>query len=229
MQLRGPLVGLALAIVLALAPAAEAKRFGASMKRPANSKLTCAFLPSLGAFGQQVFFPTGVRTCTWFTIARRYNTSKEGTVVPYNRGVITSARLKVGRKTGRMRIVLLKAVAQRPPGGYRSNQACCTQVKRTKVFRPRRRHITVKRLGWRMHGVSSFDPSTGLTTTGYYVLAVTVLSPNVPIPAQDTGKYDTLQGPGSTAFYPGLKRREERAGGAGAFGYMVLLQGNVRR
>jgi hypothetical protein len=220
---------LSLVAALALVPAAEAKRFGASLKRPANSKLTCSSLPGLGAFGEQIFYPTNARSCTWFTIARRYNTAKEGTIIPSNRGVVTSARLKVGRKTGRMRIVLLKAVAERPPGGYHSNQACCAQVKRTRVFRPRRGHITKKRLNWHLHGVSSFDPSTGLTTTGYYVLAVTVLSPNVPIPAQDTHRYDTLQGPGSTAFFPALKRREERAGGAGTFGYEVLLQGNWRR
>jgi hypothetical protein len=67
-----------------------------------------------------------------------------------------------------------------------------------------------------------------LTTTGYYVLAVSVLSSKTPIPAQDTGRYDTLQGPGSTGFYPALKLHEERAGGAGTFGYEVLLNGTVR-
>lgn len=226
---RTAIAALALVATLALGPAADAKRFGASLKRPANSKLTCAQLPGLGAFGQQIFYPTRARSCTWFTIARRYNTTKEGTIVPRNRGVITSARLKVGGHTGRMRIVLLQAVAERPPGGYKSNQACCTLVKRTRVFRPRRNHITTKHMRWRMHGISSYDPNTGLTTTSYYVLAVSVLSPSVPIPAQDTKRYDTLQGPGATAFFPALKNHEERAGGAGTFGYEVLLNGSYRR
>ena len=214
---------------LAFAPSAGAKRFGANLHRSANSKLTCQTVYGPDAFGNPIPYAGPFGSCTWFTISRRFNSAKEGTIVPVNRGVITSARLKVGPKTGRMRIVLLRAVSERPPSGYHSNQACCKQVKQTRAFRPRRNHITKKRLHWRLHGVTSFDPYTGLTTTGYYVLAVTVLNSSTPVPAHDTGKYQSTNGPGGSGFYPALHRGEERAGGTGVFGYITLLQGRVKR
>jgi hypothetical protein len=214
---------------LTVAPAADAKRFGANLKkRKANSTRTCRTVSGPDAFGNPFFYPSGAKTCTWFTIARRYNTSREGTIVPSNRGVITSARVKVGRKTGKMRFVLLKAIAERPPGGYHSNQACCTLVKRTRAFRPRRHRVTTKRMRWRMHGFSAYDPSTGLTTTSYYVLAISVLSPNTPVPLQDTHRYGSLDGPGSTAFFPALKRKQERTG-IGQFGWIALINGTYHR
>lgn len=223
------LLTLSIAAALAIAPAAQARSFGANLhKRKANGKRTCSTYTLPDAYGNPLFYPTHAHTCTWFTISRRYNSSREGTIVPSNRGVITSARVKVGAHTGRMRFVLLQSIGQGPPGSSARNEFCCTLVKRTRVFRPRRHHITTKRMHWRMHGLASYDPSTGLTTTSYYVLAITVLSPTTPIPQQNTHRYNTLEGPASTAFFPALKRKQERSG-IGSFGWITLINGTYHR
>ncbi len=200
---------------LLLVPAAGAVTFGANLRRHADARFDCTVQPVPDAFGNPVLLPTGATSCTWFTVGRNYATGVEGTIVPVGNGRITRVRVRVGAVTGRMRVVVLNALRNT------ADTICCKQVARTRIFRPRRNAVTTLRVNFAVHNTFVIDPRTGFAS--YELLAISVLDPGVPIPADDTGNYGDLTGPLSFAMFPALGQGEERAGGTGTVGYVVLL------
>ena len=221
-------IAAAAATALVLVPAtAAALTIGANLRRPANSTFDCRVQPLPDAFGNPLAFPSFQRTCTWFTVGRSAFDSREGTAVPVGRGTITSVRVKVGARTGPMRVVVLELLRSGGPVNF-PDTICCKQVAQTATFTPRRNRVTTLRTNFAVRNSGTVDRRTGFAY--YDVLAISVLAPGVPVPLSDTGNYRALGGPLATAMYPALRQREERAGGSGEVGWIVLINGTwVRR
>lgn len=102
--------------------------------------------------------------------------------------------------------------------------ACCFYERASKVFTPKPNAITTLRVSLRVR--LDLNPSFGETRD---YLGLTVLEPGVPVPANDTGNPGDITGPGALAFFPHIKKGNERADGAGVGGVAPLLNATVRK
>ncbi|HVE67225.1 MAG TPA: hypothetical protein VNB64_01460 [Solirubrobacteraceae bacterium] len=116
----------ALLVLLAAAPAAHARFFGANLSRAANNTHSCQSLVPFQA----------VPSCSWTTSGALFN-PREGMVVPGN-GRIVRVLVKVGNRTGPMRIAILQSLRRENSG----EAACCIGRRQSRVFTPRRNAIT---------------------------------------------------------------------------------------
>lgn len=197
----------ALTLLLALAPAARAATatFGANLARPADSPFTCTNNPSnlfqvpTTCSGQSINLATG-----------------ESTFPPVGEGVVTAVRIRVGPVTGPMQIVVEQALRKdNPIEPGKPTYACCSVTAMSPVFTPAANAITTVPVNLRVRQDITPDQN------GIYVdqhLALSVLSPNVPIPA-------ALDGNSSYGlWFPAWQAvGEQRAGAAGNVGLMVLI------
>jgi hypothetical protein len=191
-----------LAGTLALAPAAGAVTFGADLGRPADNAYTCSDFLIQG----------GPTTCS----ARSLNAyTGEGPVPPVGTGVITSVRVKVGPVTGPMQIVVEEAlrndnaVSPGNPGYF-----CCKAVDASPVFTPQANAVTEVDVNLPVR--QDLTPNGN----GVYVdqhLALSVLSPNVPIPAN----YDSQASLG--LWFPAWQLGQERSSVFGTSGGVILF------
>lgn len=116
----------AVLLVLAAAPAAQARFFGANLARPANNTATC----------QSLIPFQSVPSCSW-TTSGALNDLREGMVVPGN-GTIVRVLVKVGPRTGPMRISILQSLRRENSG----EAACCIGRRQSAVFVPGPNRIT---------------------------------------------------------------------------------------
>jgi hypothetical protein len=199
------LLGLA-GLAGAVPPVAQATvRFGANLNRSPNSPYTCSYF--------------GFGSCSWESIEP--NTHESG-FPPVGLGRISRVRVRVGAVTGRMQIVVEEALRQdNPSDPGHPNYYCCKAVRASRVFTPGRNRITTLKVSLPVRQDSAPDPHTG-----YYVddhLALSVLAPNVPIPASsDPNASDSGWGP---AWRVG----DERAGPYGTAGYVILFNADWNR
>jgi len=131
---------------------------------------------------------------------------------------VTRVRIGVGDVTGRMQVVVMRALRKdNPSDPGHPTFVCCTAVRTTGVLVPRPDAITTFRV--RLPVVQSRRPSRA----GYYTsdfLALSVLDPNVPIPGNSDANA-TLSG-----WAPALTRGEERFGTSG---FMITLRATWMR
>ncbi len=196
---------LVLALLGAVPASAAAVTFGANLARPADSAFTCTNVPS-NLFLQPL-------TCTGQSINPA---TGESTFPPVGEGIVSAVRIRVGPVTGPMQIVAERAIRQDNPfEAGKPNYACCSVLAMSQVFTPAANAITTVPVNFRVRQDITPD------VNGYYVgdhLALSVLSPNVPIPAAiDPGSSYSLWFPAWQA--PG----EQRAGPAGNSGLMILM------
>lgn len=181
---RGWLPGLVVA-VLALAPAgasAQATTFGTNLNRPANNTIaTCFNGYDEGPFASYHFMPRQ-STCTWVSVGQ-LGTGAESHVAPAT-GVITSVRIKVGGTTGPMQFVLLRYYRRDNPSdpGHPDLRGPFWQGE-SAAFTPAAG--TTSAIPVNLPVRSDFDPN--LNAYVFDALGLSVLAPNVPIPANDTG------------------------------------------
>ena len=203
-------------VALALAPAgAGATTFGADLSVAPNVNFDCQVTPPVGGF--QV--PSGADTCTWWTTGRLSDTS-QGHVVPYGGGTITQARVRVGPVTGPMQFVVMRSL--RHPQN-RGNPGCCFPVGASAVFTPAPNGITTIPINVRVR--HDTDPATGINNFDH--IAISVLAPDVPIPAYYTGD-QSLGAPTGGAFYPHYTPGTERTTGMfGVVGFQTLINADI--
>src|SRR4249920_189785 len=127
-MVRAPLGALVavLGITLAAAPAAEGRDFGANLRRVANNTASC----------QSLILFQRVASCSFTTSGALFN-PREGMVVPGS-GIITKVKVKVGPRTGPMRIAILQSLRKENSG----EAACCVGRRQSKVFTPRPNRTT---------------------------------------------------------------------------------------
>jgi hypothetical protein len=203
-------------VALALAPAgAGATTFGADLSVAPNVNFDCQVTPPVAGF--QV--PSGADTCTWWTTGRLNDTS-QGHVVPYGGGTITQARVRVGPVTGPMQFVVMRSL--RHPQSL-ADPACCFPVGASAVFTPAPNSITTVPMNVRVR--HDTDQASGINN--YDHIAISVLAPDVPIPAYYTGD-QSLSAPTGGAFYPHYTPGTERTTGMfGVVGFQTLINADI--
>lgn len=188
-----------------LAPRADAVTFGANLNRAADNTTRCG----------QFLFPQQSITCS----AESTNlTTGESGFPPVGVGVVTQVRVKVGAVSGPMQIVVEEALRKdNPSDPGHPTYACCKAINVSQVFTPAANATTPVNVNLVTRQDIAPDPNTG-----YYVddhLSLSVLDPNVPIPAN----IDNTQTIGISLWFPAWKVGDERAGGYGTSGAQILF------
>ena len=206
------LLPVALAALLAPA-AADARRIGGSLKASANSRFACDVMPGTGAYGERFPLPTGVSSCTYLAAGSLRNWRMQ--VAAPSTGVAERVRVKVGPRTGRMRVTVLRALRSTIAGF-----ACCFHQGQSRVFTPAPNSVTTVAVRLPMVATFDEDPKVGEAVDR---LALTVLDPGVPVPAHDYKAAGDINKPGSLAFFPHVRPGDVRVDGAGLGAISPLL------
>jgi len=170
----------ALALVpLVPAQAGATTTIGTNLSRvPDDGMIDCTTLPIYGV-------PTYQTTCTWYSTI----SATENHIVPEGVGVITRARVRVGRTTGLMQFAVGRAQLDRnKPIG--EQLLCCAWRAAGPTFTPSPNSITEVTLNEPVENVRDFQSNQDLFDN----LALSILQPGVPIPAAPT-----VSGFGSTS------------------------------
>jgi hypothetical protein len=201
-------VALVAALGLLLVPAqCRAVSFGANLSRAPNNTTTCNSsvwtYPYANPFTNCSFDFQDVAT-------------GETVFPPAGNGVVTKVRVRVGPTTGPMQVVVEQALRKDNPGdpGH-PTYACCQAINASQVFTPNANAITEIPVNLPVRQDLAPDPSTGIYTDQH--LALSVLAPNVPIPANldSNGFYG--------GWFPARHVGDERAGPYGGQGAVILL------
>jgi hypothetical protein len=195
-----------LGLLLVVPTQSPAASFGTNLDRPANNTVACNS-PSW-FFGFQTF-----NSCS-------FNSQDLGTgenaFPPAGQGVVTAVRVKVGPVTGPMQIVVEQALRKDNPGdpGH-PTYACCQAINASQVFTPNANGITQIPVNLPVRQDLAPDPSTGIYTDQH--LSLSVLAPNVPIPAS------TDANASYGGHFPAWKVGDERADTYGGQGALILF------
>jgi hypothetical protein len=176
--------------------------FGARVaSRPANSPYTCRTAYA---------FSRNANSCSY----EGYNPfTGESFQPPIGRGRITQVFVRAGNVTGPMRVEVIEALRPVNPNG----RVCCRLVRRSQIFTPLRNRVT------QINVNLPIFQSRGPNAFGFYVdqrLALSVLRPNVPIPASFVNNTSV------SGWYPAWARvGQERYGGPsfGTIGQVMPL------
>lgn len=200
------------AVTLALcagAPSsASAVTFGANLSRAADNPTACN---DPGWF----FFYT-IDTCS--VESQNLSTGESG-FPPAGRGIVTKVRVKAGPITGPMQIVVEQALRQNNPAdpGH-PTYACCKAIQLSQVFTPTPNAITEVPVRLSVRQDIAPDPASGLFVDQH--LALSVLAPNVPIPANlEPNNPNVAYG----VWFPAWTLGQERANPYGGQGAVVLF------
>lgn len=208
---RWALAGLALGLGACLAAPAPsaAVSFGANLSRVPDNTTAC----------NQILLFTPVNTCS---ISSTDLSTGEGMHPPVGRGVITRVRVRVGPVTGPMQVVVEQALrADNPSDPGHPTYACCQAIRVSQVFTPRANATTSVAVNLPIRQDIAPDPKTGLYTDQH--LALSVLAPNVPIPAASSPNA------GYSIFFPHWSPGDERCCPYGGLGAMVTLSADWQR
>jgi hypothetical protein len=201
------LIGALALALLVPAQAGATTTIGTNLSRvPDDRMVDCTILPPYGV-------PTYQSTCTWYSTI----STSENHIVPEGVGVITRARVRVGRTTGLMQFAVGRAQLDRnkPPG---QRLLCCVWRAAGPPFTPAPNSITAVTLNEPVKYVRDFQSNQDLFDN----LALSVLQPGVPIPAAPT-----LSGFGTTstagACWPAVQRGNAYCMPGGPGNYAVLF------
>jgi hypothetical protein len=216
----------ALAAAAAAAPrAAHAIPFGADLNQPANVNFDCTVLPGPPPAFTPGFtvLPSGFPTCTWMNVGS-FNNLRAGSFVAPVAGTVTRVAVRAGPVTGPMQVVVLRAFRD-----FFSTAVpvCCTEVARTPVFTPAPNGITEIATALPVRADVVPDPINRTVT--FDSLALSVLAPNVPVPALDTGSHDpsNFDMPSASVYHPAVGPNQERFISSGVGGFQVLMAADV--
>ena len=166
---RLPLVIAALALTLLVpAQAGGAATIGTDLSRvPDDAMADCTRHPVYGV-------PTYATSCTWYSTI----SNAENHIIPEGVGVVTRARVRVGRTTGLMQFVVGRAQVDRnkPPG---QQLLCCVWRPAGPTFTPAPNAVTEVALGEPVEHVRDFQSNQDLFDN----VALSILQAGVPIPA----------------------------------------------
>lgn len=192
----------AAAALLAAAPAAGARSFGANLARAANNTATC----------QSLIFFQRVPSCSW-TTSGGPTSVRESLLVPGS-GTVTRVRIKVGPRTGPMRIAVLQSLRKENSG----EAACCIGRRQTKVFRPRPNAITS--IAVRLPVSVTFNRKSRIYA--FDSLFLTMENASTPIPANVN---PSGAGNCSGGWFPAVRPGQENfTGPYGVCGATILLR-----
>ncbi len=197
---------IAFTTLLAIAPAADARTFGANLRRPANNTASC----------QSLIFYQQVPSCS-FSTTGSYTSAAESLIAPGN-GRINRVRIKVGPQTGPMRVVVAESLRAENGG----EAACCTGRRQTRVLRPRPNRTT--RFNVNLPVRRRFNQQSRYYS--YDTLFLTMENPNTPIPASLSDPNDPASNC-SGGWFPAIRPGVENFSGPyGVCGATIMLRAN---
>ena len=201
------LIGALALASLVPAQAGATTTIGTNLSRvPDDRMVDCTTLPPYGV-------PTYQNTCTWYSTI----SNSENHIVPEGVGVITRARVRVGRITGLMQFAVGRAQLDRnkPPG---QQLLCCVWRAAGPPFTPAPNSITAVTLNEPVKHVRDFQSNQDLFDN----LALSVLQAGVPIPAAPTASgFGTTSTAG--ACWPAVQRGNAYCMPGGPGNYAVLF------
>jgi hypothetical protein len=171
------IAGLCAVIVAALVPtlapgSAGAVTFGADLNQPANNTHTCGEgVPPLYLSG------VGSPSCLWFS-----GSTTVSFYAPLS-GTVTAIRVRVGPVTGPMQVVVMRSLYQNNP--YEPGHpyfACCFVERYGPEFVPQASAVTTLPVNLPMTEEPTPPPQDTTTNAAGDFLALSVLSPSVPVP-----------------------------------------------
>lgn len=197
----------AAAISLAVPAQSSAVSFGTDLGRAPDNNVACNSTAWTNGF------PNPFTTCS---INSQDLSTGENAFPPAGTGVVTAVRVRVGPITGPMQIVVEQALRQDNPGdpGH-PTYACCQAINASQVFTPNANAITQIPVNLPVRQDLAPDPRTGIYTDQH--LSLSVLAPNVPIPAARDP--NAVYG----AWFPAWRIGDERAGVYGGQGAVILF------
>lgn len=203
------LAALAAVAVCAVAPAQGwAVTFGTDLGRAPDNTTAC----------NQILFLNPIPTCS---TTSNDPTTGEQLRPPVGRGIVTVVRVRVGPVTGPMQVVVQQALrADNPVEPGKPTYACCQAIRVSQVFTPAANATTTVRVNLPIRQDLAPDPVSGLYTDQH--LALSVLAPNVPIPAASSPNS------GYSIFFPAWQAGEERAGPYSSLGAAVTMNADWR-
>jgi hypothetical protein len=200
--------------------------FGADLNRPANSQLTCTHNPSPAFLGILLVPPPFNESCTWTNNGSPNSIGNpaisEAFLPPTGNGTLTAASVKVGPVTAPMQVVVMQAYRGAVTG-------CCTGVRYSQVFTPAPNGVTTVPLNLATTTSVVGDPQVDPTAV-FDVVGLSVLAPNVPIPAHDTGNHDPGNFDNNSTYgcYPALRAPDQQCvpmtNGIASNGFVVLAR-----
>jgi hypothetical protein len=196
----------ALALLALVPSAASAITFGANLSARTPDNPTACNDPGW-------FFFTTFNTCSF--VSTNLATGESG-FPPVGRGVITKVRVKVGPVTGPMQIVVEEALrTNNPASPGNPGYVCCKAINASPVFTPTAGTTFEQRVNLPIRQDLAPDPVSGAYVDQH--LALSVLAPNVPIPA-DIDPNGSFSG-----WFPAWTVGEQRTGPYGGSGAVVLF------
>jgi hypothetical protein len=215
---------MALSGLFLLAPTTHAIPFGADLNQPANAAFDCSVLPLPNALGNGfVIVPSGQPTCTWMSVGTVAN-PQAGTFLAPVAGTVTRIGVRVGSVTGPMQVVVMRAFRD---FNSTASPVCCTEVGRTPVFTPAPNAVTT--IDTALAVRKDVVPDPVINTVTFDSLALSVLAPNGPVPAFDTGRHDPgdFGIPTAVVYHPAVGPGQERFLSSGVGGFQVLMAADV--
>jgi len=168
--------------------------------------------------------PSGQPTCTWAAIGTIAN-PKAGTFLVPVAGTVTAFSVRVGPVTGPMQVVVMRAFRDQTTPS--APTVCCTEAGRSPVFTPAPNAVTTIATALAVRKDVVPDPINNTLT--FDSLALSVLAPNVPVPAFDAGDHNpgNFAIPQAVVFHPAVAPGQERFLNSGVGGFQVLLAADV--
>jgi hypothetical protein len=180
-----------------------------------NANMRCVDGPPAQDGNQlpNLFFPFAglARSCTVLT----FSPQDPGVPGP---GVVTTASIRIGATTGRMRFVRLRNLYQNRLG-TRDGSECCAVMEYGAIFTPTPNSVTTVALNFRMTWEAIPPPIDLTTVIGQDRIALEVLDPNTPIPGVwtqngrpqlDTASFIWLPSVSDQGFPPGALQLPQR-------------------
>jgi len=212
-----------------LAPAADARFIGSSLRNPNNAFGHDCSRGWLAGFG---YVNSGRRTCTWFTAGRinqsGFGFTGGGSSQAPRTGRIVSVAIKSRPSPAPLRITVVRQISQLAPDGRVFDTSCCFWEDESRVLRPRPNRITRFRLNLRVQ--TARFPDRNVAWVDY--VAISGVGPgSLPIFSQGAAAHENAQTPGafqSRAIWPKVRRGEGRIDGFGQSGFEVLARYDFR-
>jgi hypothetical protein len=183
---RFAVVASVLALIACTPMVADAATFGADLGNTPNNPTTCGegIFPYLSA-------PMGSPSCMYYSGA-----PGPSSYAPAS-GTITAVHVRVGAVTGPMQAVIMRSLYQNKAGDPGHPYfACCFVERYGPVFTPQANTVTTVATSLPVTEEPTPGPDDFSTTAAGDFLALSVLAPNVPIPAFGDGRS------GYAGYYP---------------------------
>jgi hypothetical protein len=183
---RFAVVASVLALIACTPTVADAATFGADLSNTPNNPTTCGegIFPYFSA-------PMGSPSCMYYSGA-----PGPSSYAPAS-GTITAVHVRVGAVTGPMQVVIMRSLYQNKAGDPGHPYfACCFVERYGPVFTPQANTVTTVATSLPVTEEPTPGPDDFSTTAAGDFLALSVLAPNVPIPAFGDGRS------GYAGYYP---------------------------